>query len=313
MNKKMLYVFIFMVTSFLFSQNFPQLTGRVVDKTGTLTNSQIIDLESILKNYEEKTQHQMVVVIIPSLEGYPIEEYSIKLAEKWKIGRKDFDDGIIILVSMGDRKIRIEVGYGLESELTDAESFLIIERIIKPAFRNGDYYSGIKNALYQIIKETGGELTENRSNTDITTYNYNSYKKNYYLKQIRHPYLTFILGFIFAIFISLIFKKISSKINKILGFISCFILSIIGFLIAGFLFQILFFLFLFAFMIGLFILNFGHSIIIGSSGSYDSGRFFGGWNDYSSSSGGWGDSDSGFDGFSGGGGDFGGGGASGDW
>lgn len=317
-NIFLLFVLIF-INTLLFSQSLPELTGRVVDITGTLTNEQRIDLETILKNYEEKRQHQMVVAIIRSLNGYSIEEYSIRLAEKWKIGRKDFDDGVIILVSMGDRKIRIEVGYGLESQLTDAECFLIIERIIKPAFKNGDYYDGLKSAILQIEKETGMEdSSTNINNNDYSTYTKKEYSN--YSKTKRSskntPFWALFFGFIFAIIIKTFFKfmKNLGKIASFFGFILGFIISIIVFFIVASILDFFVLFFIFSFIFGLFILSSKRSsgVDIGST-TYTNygGGIFGNWGDSSSNS--WNDSSSSFDNFSGGGGDFGGGGASGDW
>jgi uncharacterized protein len=140
---------------FLYSQSLPVLTGRVVDQAGVLNQDQQNEIENYLQNYESATGHQIVVAIINSTGEYPIEEYSIKLAEQWKIGKKGKDDGIILLVALQDRKIRIEVGYGLEGVVTDLESGQIIRNLIAPNFKTNDYYTGIKLATYRLAELTG--------------------------------------------------------------------------------------------------------------------------------------------------------------
>jgi uncharacterized protein len=150
--------------------DLPDLTGRVVDRTGTFSKSEISDLETMLEKYEKATGNQMVVAFISSTGNAPIEDYSIDLAEKWKIGIKGKDNGIIILVAKDDRKMRIEVGYGLEGILTDLQTKLIINNIMTPFFRKNGYYSGVKAAVLSIAETTGArpEFKDEYQNTDTS-------------------------------------------------------------------------------------------------------------------------------------------------
>ncbi len=138
--------------SVVFPFNIPdQPKGRVNDYSYTLSPSFIDRLEKKLEDFELRTQNQIVIVMIDSLDGEDIEGFSMKLAEKWKIGKKNLDNGVIITIAMAERKIRIEVGYGLEERLTDALSSDIIRNIIAPAFREKNYEKGIENAVERIM------------------------------------------------------------------------------------------------------------------------------------------------------------------
>ena len=134
----------------------PELQGRVTDLAGILTPDQITGLDAKLQSFETTDSTQIAVVIIPSLEGESLEGYSIRVAEAWKIGQKGRDNGAILLVSMKDRAVRIEVGYGLESNLTDAKSSQIIRNEIVPRFRAGDYYGGIDAGVTAMIQTVRG-------------------------------------------------------------------------------------------------------------------------------------------------------------
>jgi uncharacterized protein len=130
--------------------------GRVSDYAGLLTDEQIASLDAELKRYEDETTNQIVVAIFKNLEGESLEDFSIRLAERWKIGTRK-DNGVILLIFLDDRKLRIEVGYGLEGVLTDAISSSIIRNDIAPRFRQGDYYGGIEVGIHRIIEATRGE------------------------------------------------------------------------------------------------------------------------------------------------------------
>jgi uncharacterized protein len=134
-----------MVVAFpvLAAPTFPPLTGRVVDEAGILSPDAERDLSAKLENLETTTGRQLVVATVPSLQGYPIEDYGYQLGRTWGIGEKDKDTGAILLVAPNDRKVRIEVGYGLEPVLTDALSSVIIQSAILPKFRDGDMQGGI--------------------------------------------------------------------------------------------------------------------------------------------------------------------------
>jgi uncharacterized protein len=152
----------FLFLGFLFSGSAFALSvpdhpvGRVHDEAGLLTVDQRQNLESKLAAFEQETTNQIVVAIFPSLEGESLEDYSIRLAEKWKIGQKGKDNGIILLIFPNDRRLRIEVGYGLEAALPDAYASRIIEEKLKPNFRHGNFYTGIDQAVDALMAATRG-------------------------------------------------------------------------------------------------------------------------------------------------------------
>ncbi|MES2988489.1 MAG: TPM domain-containing protein [Pseudomonadota bacterium] len=125
------------------AQNFPKLTGRVVDAANILKPDQIAQLEQLSAEVEKASTRQFVVTTIPSLEEYPIEDYGYKLGRAWGLGDKEANNGIILIVAPNDRKVRIEVGYGLEPIMTDALSSMIINQTIIPMFKAGDMPGGI--------------------------------------------------------------------------------------------------------------------------------------------------------------------------
>jgi uncharacterized protein len=125
------------------AQDFPKLTGRVVDAADMLTPADEQQLSQKLAGLEQTTSRQLVVATVPDLQGYPIEDYGYKLGRAWAIGQKGSNNGLILLVAKNDRKVRIEVGYGLEPVVTDALSGQIIADDITPAFKRGDYAGGI--------------------------------------------------------------------------------------------------------------------------------------------------------------------------
>lgn len=133
------------------AQTFPKLTGRVVDAANLLTPAQEAELDGKLAALETQSQRQLVVATIPDLEGYEIEDYGYRLGRAWAIGDKERDDGALLIVAPTERKVRIEVGYGLEGILTDALSSLIIQREVIPRFKQGDYPGGIAAAADQLI------------------------------------------------------------------------------------------------------------------------------------------------------------------
>jgi uncharacterized protein len=135
----------------------PALTGRVVDQTATLTPDQAAALEQKLKAFEDRKGTQIAVLIVPTTEPETIEQFSIRVAEAWKIGRKKIDDGALLVVAKNDRTLRIEVGYGLEGALTDVTSKRIIDEVIVPKFRNGDFAGGISDGVDRMIGVADGE------------------------------------------------------------------------------------------------------------------------------------------------------------
>ena len=129
---------------------FPPLTGRVVDAANLLTPEDRRGLENELKALEERSTDQLVVYTTPSLQGYPIEDIGYRLGRTWAIGQKGKDNGVILIVAPNERRVRIEVGRGLEPQLTDLMTRLIIENAILPAFRRNDYSGGIKAGVHDI-------------------------------------------------------------------------------------------------------------------------------------------------------------------
>ena len=137
----------------------PRLKGRVNDYAGLLSSDQAARIEQALQKHEMQTTNQIVLLTIPSLEGEDIEGFSIRVAEIWKVGQKGRDNGVIFVVARDDRKMRLEVGYGLEGALTDAESSQIIRNVVVPLFRQGEYYTGIAAGIQSIIQSIEGEFT----------------------------------------------------------------------------------------------------------------------------------------------------------
>jgi uncharacterized protein len=135
----------------------PPLVGRVVDETGTLSSDEIASLNQTLRNFEARKGSQVAVLIVPTTAPEAIEQYSLRVAETWKFGRKKIDDGALLVVAKDDRRLRIEVGYGLEGALTDVTSKRIIDEIITPRFRSGDFAGGISSGVDRIIRVVDGE------------------------------------------------------------------------------------------------------------------------------------------------------------
>ncbi|HSD74103.1 MAG TPA: YgcG family protein [Steroidobacteraceae bacterium] len=135
----------------------PPLKARVTDLTGTLTAEQSAALEAKLRALEERKGSQLAVLIVPTTEPEDIAEFGIRVGETWKLGRKGVDDGAILIVAKDDRRMRIEVGYGLEGPLPDAIAKRIVAETITPHFKQGDFYGGIDAGVDQMIKVVEGE------------------------------------------------------------------------------------------------------------------------------------------------------------
>jgi uncharacterized protein len=135
----------------------PQLTGRVVDQTGTLSSGDIAQLTQKLADLQTRKGSQIAVLIVPTTDGEAIEQFSLRVAEAWKIGRKKVDDGALLVVAKNDRRLRIEVGYGLEGALTDVTSKRIIDEDITPKFKSGDFAGGISAGVNRMIGLINGE------------------------------------------------------------------------------------------------------------------------------------------------------------
>jgi uncharacterized protein len=135
----------------------PPLVGRIVDQTGTLSSGDVATLNQTLRNFEARKGSQIAVLIVPTTDGEAIEQFSLRVAETWKIGRKKIDDGALIVVAKNDRHLRIEVGYGLEGALTDVTSKRIIDEVITPKFKSGDFAGGVSAGVNRIIRVIDGE------------------------------------------------------------------------------------------------------------------------------------------------------------
>jgi len=263
----------------------PQLTGRVVDQTGTLSSGDIAELAGKLADLEKRKGSQIAVLIVPTTDGEPIEQFSLRVAEAWKIGRKKIDDGALLVVAKNDRRLRIEVGYGLEGALTDVTSKRIIDEDITPKFKEGDFAGGISAGIGRLIGLVNGEKLP-----EPAPPHWQSPMLGHYID----PFNPFVLAFVFLVsgaLRAMLGRLVgSAATGGLVGFLAWLFLGSLGAaLVIGGL------AFLFAAFIDLFPSGGGRS----TGGSWSSG----GWSGGSSSSGG----------FSGGGGSFGGGGASGSW
>ncbi|MDD5411663.1 MAG: YgcG family protein [Methylobacter sp.] len=253
----------------------PDLSQRVTDLTATLSAEQVNALENKLAAFEAKQGSQIAVLIIPTTQPEDIAQFGIRVADAWKIGRKNVDDGVILIVAKDDRKLRLEVGYGLEGAIPDAVAKRVIAETITPYFKTGDFAGGIDAGVTQLMGLIEGESLP---------------------APVKEPAVQLDEGgFMFILFGGLIAGFV---LSAFLGRVMGGMLAALG---SGVLVALLFGLGFAAVMIGLmvfFIVGVRHR---GGSGWSSGGGGFGGG--YGSSGGSWG----------GGGGGFGGGGASGSW
>ena len=147
----------FILYGFATALDVPALRGRVNDYANLMSPSRAQALEQRLEQFENQTGHQIAALTIPSLQGEDIEGFGIRVAEQWKIGQKGFDNGAILVIAQNDRKLRIEVGYGLEGVLPDAIASRIIREVIVPRFRDNDFAGGVEAGVEAIMKVTSGE------------------------------------------------------------------------------------------------------------------------------------------------------------
>jgi len=267
----------------------PPLKARVTDLTGTLTAPQIQTLEARLRDFERGKGSQIAVLVLPSTQPETIEEYSIRVADAWKIGRARVDDGVILIVAKNDRKLRAEVGRGLEGAIPDAVAKRVIAEVITPHFKANDFYGGIAAGTDAFMKLIEGEgLPAPRSGVTVNG--------------IHHAidFQTIFWLFIALVATQALFRRLFGRVagagisGAIVGAIVWAVAGVLGFAILGGLIG-----FVIALINGM-----------GSRGGWTSGGWpGGGW----SSGGGFGGGGFGGGGFSGGGGGFSGGGASGSW
>lgn len=135
----------------------PALSTRIVDLSATLSTGQLAQIEATLRAFEERKGSQLAVLILPTTQPEAIEQYALRVAEQWKLGRKKIDDGALLVIAKDDRTVRIEVGYGLEGALNDATAKRIIDDIIVPHFKQGDYDGGVQAGVAAMIKVIDGE------------------------------------------------------------------------------------------------------------------------------------------------------------
>jgi uncharacterized protein len=269
----------------------PPLTGRVVDQTGTLSASDIKSLQQVLQGLELRKGSQVAVLIVPTTAPETIEQYAIRVAEAWKIGRKKIDDGALVVVAKNDRKLRIEVGYGLEGALTDATSKRIIDEVITPRFRNGDFAGGISAGVNRIIGVIDGEklpAPEPRQQQDSDLLSH---------IDLLNPFTIFAVFVIGGILRGTLGRLIGAVATG--GIVGALAWFIAGSLVASIIAAVIAFIIT---MVAEIPTSSGRGGGRGWAGGYGGGSYSGGSS---------GSSDSG--GFSGGGGSFGGGGASGSW
>ena len=186
-------LFVFAVNA-LFSLDVPKLKGTVNDYAGIINSKNEEKLEALLRDVQTKTSSQVALLTISSLQGENLEDYSLRVAQAWKLGQKEFDNGVLLLVAINEKKIRIEVGYGLESIITDAKSGYIIRNYIVPGFKKGDYAGGITNGLLAI----SGLVTKEFEITDEQLAKYNQQQKAGKRKQIPFGLIVFLFMFIFG-------------------------------------------------------------------------------------------------------------------
>lgn len=145
---------VFLSTSLAIANNVlptPKLEGRVTDKTNTLSSFERDEITKILNEYENETTHQIGVLIIPSLNGETIESYSLRVANSWQLGHKGVDNGVLVTLAMKERKVRIELGYGMQKYISDAQAKSIIINSMVPSFKIGAFAKGLVDGLQEIM------------------------------------------------------------------------------------------------------------------------------------------------------------------
>jgi len=155
-----LLAFLVLLTPAWAAPKFPALTGRVVDDAGILSSSTKAELDGKLAALEQKNSRQLVVVTLPSLQGYEISDYGYQLGRAWGIGQKGINNGILFIVAPNEHKTRIEVGYGLEPIITDAFSSVVIQTQVLPRFRQGDFNGGVLAGADALIQQLSLETSE---------------------------------------------------------------------------------------------------------------------------------------------------------
>ncbi|MBT3756782.1 MAG: hypothetical protein HOD64_04320 [Candidatus Cloacimonetes bacterium] len=194
--KKIIIISIILIfaVSILFSLDVPKLKGAVNDNASIINANDERKLEALLRDVEAKTSSQVALLTITSLQGENLEDYSMRVVQAWQLGQKEFDNGVLLLVALNEKKIRIEVGYGLESIITDTKSGYIIRNYIVPGFKEGDFAGGITNGLLAI----SGLVTQEFEITDEDLAKYDKQQKSGKRKQVPFGLIVFIFMFVFG-------------------------------------------------------------------------------------------------------------------
>ncbi len=171
--KRTIILALILISSLLVALEVPRLKGMVNDYGNVLSSNEEVQLEQLLRDAQAKTSSQIVLLTIKSLQGENLEDYSLRVADKWKLGQKELDNGVLLLVAMQEKKIRIEVGYGLESILTDIKCGYIIRNLIVSEFKKGNFSQGIANGLLAVT----GLITNEFEITDEQLAKYQQQKK----------------------------------------------------------------------------------------------------------------------------------------
>ncbi len=260
----------------------PALTGRVVDLTGTLSGAAVANIENKLEGLERTKGAQIAVLVVPTTEPEDIEQFGIRVLDTWKLGRKGVDDGAILIVAKNDRRVRIEVGYGLEGPLNDATANRIIDETMTPRFKQGEYDAGVEAGVDRMISVVNGEpLPPPDPKWEHRGGNGNIWPLVFFVF-LFGGFLNRVLGRLFG-------SLATGGIAGVFAFLLSHVLPLgIGAGVVGFLFALL----------------------LGGSRGWTAGGGWGGWGGWG---GGFGGGGGGGGGFSGGGGGGGGGGASGGW
>ena len=157
--RKLFFLLLIFIALGAFADDVPGYSGYVNDYAILITEKDKVSMESVAKEVEEKTGAQIAVLTVKSMSPYTsIDEFGMAVAEKWKVGEKDKDTGIIIILAMEERKVRIEVGYGLEGIINDAKAGRIIDNTMMPYFRGGDFSAGLRRGVFKIADIIGTEL-----------------------------------------------------------------------------------------------------------------------------------------------------------
>jgi uncharacterized protein len=264
----------------------PPLTGRIVDLARVLPAHDSEHISARLEAHEQQTGNQVAVLILPSLEGEPVENYSHRVATTWKLGKKGTDNGVLLLIALKERKLRIEVGYGLEGTLTDLRSARIIRDEIVPRFKAGNIPAGVGAGVDAILRTIEGtyQAAEAPSRDRLMPES----------SAFQYVVIGVFVGFLAGLVLSQGLRRARALLGAVLTFMVAQAASMLWGVAAAGLTAVLLWM------------------VLGAKGGRRR-RGFDDWAWYSSGRGGWSGGSFDHGGFGGGGGDFGGGGASGDW